>query len=402
MERIEMKDATILIYDDETKNGTRYVERLKKSKEVGKYFKNVECIDHSVFLKEMKELKERQIALRNGKKRKSQKLKIDGAAILIVDYDLVKAPEYASFLTGEIVSYYVRCFSECRFVIGLNQYGTNNFDLSLKRHPKSYADLNIGSEQLDNPGLWGDKLEGFRPWYWPNIPKYLENIDKKMKDLDENLKTPICEFFGMSEEVIGTMPRTVSEFLGGDPQAISFESFLHESGNALIPKDKEKIEMETRVMKLLTISRISKWLEESVLPGQNILIDAPHLVNRYPSLLKGTHDDLKIWDKTATFEKFDKLGLNHETIEKYRFVKDHWLSRSAWFLNGIINCQDIKEVSDPWTRESTDYVFCEDSSSFYKKNKCKEFLAEIETPYARRFVREFKGVDYVPRVRFAL
>jgi hypothetical protein len=199
------------------------------------------------------------------------------------------------------------------------------------------------------------------------------------------------------------LPRTVSEFLGDEPSTVSFEEFLKESGNALTPKDKKKIDIDDPAMILLTISRISKWLEEVVLPGQNILVDAPHLVHRYPSLLKGNHKDLETWNNTALLNLPDKeLGLNFENIEQFKIKNDHWLSRPAWFLNQLIEYQEIKEVKEPWSREPTNFVFCEDSSTFNKKDQCKEFLIEIDTPYARRYVCEFKGVNYVPRVRFAL
>ena len=37
-------------------------------------------------------------------------------------------------------------------------------------------------------------------------------------------------------------------------------------------------------------ARLGKWLERLVLPGQNVLVDAPHLVSRFPSLVAA--DDL--------------------------------------------------------------------------------------------------------------
>jgi len=399
-----MTDGKILVYDDNTAIGKGYADRLDQSPDVKKHFGKIECIDNSTFLDEMHELRSRQTALRKGEKRKCEDLLIDSASILIVDYDLVDAPDYASFLTGEIVSYYVRCFSRCKYIVGLNQFGTNNFDLSLKRHPKSYADLNIGSEQIDNPGLWGGITDGFRPWYWPSIPNSLKIIDKKISDVEENLHTSICEFFEMSPNNAGSLPRSISEFLrgDGDPLEVSFEAFLKESGNSLASKDQEKIDIDNPTIKLLLISRISKWLEELVLPGQNILIDAPHLLNRYPSLLNGDRTELKTWNRTATFNKYDALGLNIEVLEEFRFHKDYWLSRPAWFLNRLIDCQDILEVKEPWSREKTNFVFCEDSSTFYKENECREFLIELDTPYARRYMHGFEGVKYVPRVRFAL
>jgi len=401
-----MTKETLLIFDDENRNSKKYVDRLNNKKEISKRFK-IESLTKKEFIDEMKILKTRQIGLRKKKEWKSESSIIDNASVFIIDYDLVNIPdESLLLLTGETVSYYVRCFSLCKFIIGMNQFPPNppnNFDLSLKNHLESYADISIGSDQLDNPGLWGGKPEDFRPWHWPDIPFYLDNLQKKIDNIEDNMDKPICEFFGLSKEIMGILPKSISEFIGGEPQTATFENFLIESGNGLLRKDNSIEKMDDGVKELLTVSRISKWLEQRVLPGQNILIDAPHLVHRYPSLLKGKHSDLKIWNKTATIEGIEKLGIEHEKIEDFRFKPEYWLSRPAWLFTEIINCQRIKEVSDPWTRESSDYVFCEDTSSFHSREKCKEFLAELDSPYIQRYVLcPDKSVEYSPRVRFTL
>jgi len=173
-----------------------------------------------------------------------------------------------------------------------------------------------------------------------------------------------------------------------------------EPGNGLQGGDQTTEEMAGRI----AAARISKWLEQLVLPGQDILVDAPHLAFRYPSLLKGDPSNVDTWNETAKFDTFDKLGLDHEKIKECRFKKDHWLSRPAWYWDKVSNCQEIKEVSEPWTRGAIDYVFCEDSSSFHEREDCKEFVAKLDSPYVRRFIRSFEeeGVDYQPRVRRSL
>ena len=53
----------------------------------------------------------------------------------IIDYDLLGSQAEKSptgSLTGEIIAYLVRCFSRCKLIIGLNQYGSNPFDLTLR------------------------------------------------------------------------------------------------------------------------------------------------------------------------------------------------------------------------------------------------------------------------------
>ena len=62
--------------------------------------------------------------------------------------------------------------------------------------------------------------------------------------------------------------------------------------------------------------------------------------------------------------------------------------------------QKIIEVKEPWKSEEPKFTFCEDSSTFQKKELCKEFYAAIESPYNQRFVhaKPFNEVDYAPKV----
>jgi hypothetical protein len=402
MEGGVMSKRKILIFDDEESNREKYVKELNKTVDLSKKFQ-IESIQKEDFLREWNILVSRYRNLRETKKKKDETSVLDDTSVFIIDYDLIKASDSSGYLTGENVSYLVRNFSKCLFIIGFTQFGTNYFDLTLKKQSTSHADLRLGSDQLTNPGLWSKERTEFLPWCWPNIPKYLDNLPKKLEDIENNMDESICDYFGMTKDVIGNLPRSVSEFIGKNPQETTFKQFLRESDNALSRVDRKFVDkLDSDVKKLLISSRISKWLEQMVLPGQNTLIDAPHLVQKYPSLLKGEITDPKSWNATATFEKVGSIGLEYKIIEDYRFKKEHWLSHPAWFLNQVNNCQKIKEVLDPWTKTSTDFVFCEDSSSFYKKTDCKEFLAELDSPYIRRYVRKFKGIEYTPHVRFSL
>jgi hypothetical protein len=60
------------------------------------------------------------------------------------------------------------------------------------------------------------------------------------------------------------------------------------------------------------------------------------------------------------------------------------------------------EVREPWKTARPDWAFCEDASRFYRGKDCREFVADVESPFSRRYVRRFQGVSYRPAVRFAL
>ena len=53
------------------------------------------------------------------------------ADVVVVDYDLLRFSEIHVDTTGSRLAYLLRCFSKCGFIIVLNEFGTNTFDLSL-------------------------------------------------------------------------------------------------------------------------------------------------------------------------------------------------------------------------------------------------------------------------------
>lgn len=382
----------ICVYDDESHVGEKYAGMLRKLESIRTRFK-VETIDSKDFEEELNRLKARQSKLSRGGRMDDETTIFDETSILVLDYDIWKAFKSILFLTGEEVAYHARCFSKCGLIIGLNQYpGNNVFDLNLKGHPDSYADLNLWSQQLNNSGLWSEKRDEFRPWCWPQLPHYLESFEKKIKEVEGHLNEPVCAFLGL-EEIFPILPKLAKAFIGNDPTKTTFAQFVKRSGNGLRPKDRNE---DPELVARIAVARVSKWMERIVLPGQDILIDAPHLVSRYPSLLLKSRANIDSWNMTTSLGEFKSLGLDHEKIEDFRFKKALWLSRLAWLWGKLANCQAIEEVAKPWEREATEFLFCEDSSSFYKKEDCTEFLAELDSPYTLRFIRRFKYVEYQP------
>ena len=397
----------ILIYDDEDKQTERFENILKRVlKKAGRDQDfGIETLED--LRPTIKALQNKQVEFREIGKCSDETTPLDEVSIFIIDYDLLKS-EVGGLLTGEIVAYIVRCFSECKLIIGLNQYGHNSFDLTLRGHPESFADLNLGEDQLGNPDLWrgdwGDFRRGFRPWYWPNLFDSLCNFDRKVAEVKENLDKPICEALGFAPELFQLLPRVIVQFIGEgegkEPAETTFREFVIHSGNGLRPKDMTISDED--VLARVGAARISKWLERLVLPEQDFLVDAPHLVARYPSLIAGDEKKIKDWNSTAQLVDYRELGLDTKTIETYRLKKDYWMSRPVWFWDTLRECEEIEEVREPWLTVKPNWVFCEDASRFYNRQECKEFFADTDSSFTRRFVKDFKKVDYRPRVRFSL
>ncbi len=412
-----MNNKKILICDDDPERIKTWKRQLESAQDE---FEVQGTSTQTTFVDAISDLERRRKLAR---RKSSQSPKwgtnlLDQAAILIVDFDLLKMSQQ-SYLTGENVAYLARCYSRCGLIIGLNQFGSNEFDLTLKGHSESYADLNLAGQQLANRGLWQQrKWSGFRPWYWPLIPDARAALERRAETLIGHLDDPVMKFLDFPEDVSNGLPRTISEFLGPrtKPQETTFRHFVTKPGNGLRRKDKP---LDDKSIARIAAARVSKWLERLVLPGQGILVDAPHLVSRFPSLLTGNHPaELATWDKTTTLGRLSSLGVRHHAIESCRFKMEHWLSRPAWFWQGVTKIDEIKEVRKPWsteeTKKRTDYVFCEDISRFLPRAAVREFVADLPSEFVRRFVVDLnsgagkklapslKGVLYRPGVRFSL
>jgi hypothetical protein len=410
-----MKKNRILICDDEPSIRERWKDRLEAISSVSKTFE-VKTITDDEFKEALTDLEKRR------REARGQSITIpaskwgdnpfDKAAILIIDYDLLHFNK-EDYVTGEGVAYLARCYSRCGLIVALNQYGENNFDLTLKGNPGSFADLNMGSRQLANPGLWEEPFGGFRPWYWPMLPGALNAFEARVKNLEESLNEPILTYLGFPETVIETLSRSTKEFLGcGDnTESVTFTEFVANTGNGLRRKDQSPDKESTA---RIAATRVAKWLDRMVLSGQDVLVDAPHLVARFPSLLAGKLSTRETWNQTASFGGISSIGIQYRRIQEFRFDKQDWLSRPAWFWGGLSNHDKIAEVVDPWSTERPDLVFCEDISKFLPRGAAREFVADLPSPFVRRFVadpksketqkfaKDLREVNYMPAVRFSL
>jgi len=327
---------------------------------------------------------------------------IDNATILIIDYALydLEAP-----VTGERIAYLARCYSRCGFIVALNQYPPyveEFFDLTLRGHLESYANLNIPSESLANPGLWLEPFSGFRPWNWPSLINSTDKLERCVAELKGHLDDTILQFFGFEGTRSLTLPRSSLEFLSREkPEEMTFRKFVDSagSGNGLRGRNENSI-CEEAVIRIAA-ARIGSWLEHDILPSQNILVDAPHLVSRFPSLLGSKTINIKKLNATASFSEPSKLGLN-PIIEPFRFLRKDWLSRPAWFWNELRDNENIDEVKNPWETRRLERVFCEDICKFEPKDQTREFIADLNSPYSQRYVKQIQGTNYTPMVRFSL
>lgn len=396
-----MTKKNILICDDSQEMSRALGEKVKKIKSVRQDF--FEPILIGSDLKEIIfALEERQKMAKNAKiydyPTDDAAKVFDDAEVLVIDYSLF---ELDASLTGERIAYLARCYSSCGLIIALNQnppYVEEYFDLTLRGHLESYADLNIPSNSLFNPNLWNKKWKGFHPWSWPIVIQAVEKYKCRIEEIQGHLDEPILEFLGFTEMTALTLPRSTAEFISRrNPEEATFRNFVDSqgSGNGLRGRNEKPIN-EMSIARIAA-ARIANWIEYDILPGQDILVDAPHLILRFPSMLKNKNK----FSSVCSYEEPSEIGIN-EAVETFRFQRKNWCSRPVWFWGNLRDNPDIEENKDPFNAKRLGKVFCEDTSTFEEKDDAREFVADLKSSYSRRFVKKLENIQYSPVVRFSL
>ncbi len=390
----------LVVADDDPERLRVWKERLAAIPAVEREF-TVEGLQDGELGNVIEKLEARRVAGRNQKPDNSLPLVIDDADVLLIDYDLSQL-EGRSSMTGLDIAYLARCFSSCGYIVALNQFGENVFDLSLSDHPEGFADLDLGGAQLDNPGLWEEPSDvlSFRPWAWPMIPRAAAALERRTEMFEGRLEERVWSVLGFDDHAFPELAASVTRYLSsGDPTQTTVEEFLEKSGFALRIGDRQS---ERRLQARIAAARLAKWIELLVLPGQDILVDAPHLATRFPSQLSSPIN----WDATARSVYGDEAGLHAERLDRYRFDDSLCLSRPAWWWQECSEDETIPEVSDPFASGEPEVVFCEDTSRFVKPEDVRPFRTELNTPFASRFVEGPSGpravVQYHPASFFAL
>ena len=311
---------------------------------------------------------------------------VDDADVVVLDYDLF---EYSD-TTGSRLAYLLRCFSGCGLILVLNRYGENVFDFNLSQPPEDFGDLHLGEEQIGNPGLWRAPFSGYRPWHWPIIPAAKANFEQCIKDVEDNPDAPVLEFLGLSQSIFW-MPRRAREFLSPreNLDGVTFKSFVDSVHSGVARRDKLISKQEARV----AAARVMTLLNLVLLPEQSLLVDAPHLVSRIPSLMKDESTDREVWNQICNLSGQGVDDLLDSRLRKHKFEKSHWLWRPAWIWPEINADVDIDELRNPWLGELADLVFCEDISQFVPADSAKEFKAIVSPPHINRFVFRSEAED---------
>jgi len=388
-----MSSKCILIIDDDKRTAEQYCEKIKKASQKSSEVYSFECLSGDNLLTEFKKLEKRQNDQRKGEIIELKGTKFDKAELLVLDFDLTSLGRSDTVITGELVAYYALVFSNCGPIISFNRR-RRIFDLSLIGEVRVWSDIDLSGADLSNYGLWAYKWgRNYRPWSWPFLP-YLIRIDnKRIKEAEEGLDQTIKKFLDIPDDISKVMPRELMQMIGSlDAKLIDLAKL-----RLLFPKD-------AKVLKNNQLARIAsrllaRWLDSIVLPGQHILVDLPHLIYRFPALLRNKSRELKVWNNAVRFFAKESKIVGVKKLNKHQFKRNLWLNRDAWWSDRVDNEKSLTNMN-----KSVDVgaipVFAEDASRFYKASECKEFAISIFSPYSRRWVKEFSGIEYEPKSRY--
>lgn len=338
-------------------------------------------------------LHERQGAARARREAPSTPCSLDEIDIVVIDFDLANLPA-TTLANGEMLAYLARCYSACGLIVELNRFGDKLFDLTLTNGAMStsFADLYVGRQHIANPYLWSSEHgSGLAAWSWPSLPEAVTALRRRTDWICERLDAPLDQTLGDLFKLV--MPREIVTELGS--QADWTWRKWAGSRTCLQRKDANAV-LTDMALARIAAARISHWLERVVLPTQDLLVDAPHLVGRYPGLLESP-DDKDTWDSTCRRDvspRMNTAALRSCVMPDWQL----WLSRPAW-LWPLLRELAMDQAWEPLPDDAADLAFCEDISRFCHPDEATTFDCGLRTPFARRYIRRIPGVDYQPNVR---
>lgn len=393
---------SVLICDDEPGQAEIWIEQVEESARQDTYDILIPPSNDEVSVA-MKEILLRRGSIREGVKRQREECLFDKADILVIDYDLVHIDENEAQHTGESIARLARTFSDCSVIVVLNQFQGMDFDLSLRGHLASHADLNIHGKLLKTPGLWHfPPWNGFRPWHWQTLSQAVETQKARENHIKKSLDQPIVEFFGIRSEDTLRLSDTAFGFIAPDAenfeelQKQDFRSFLSSAqGNR---DTRALLEYDESAAVQFIAARIGKWVERELLGPQDVLLDVPHMLQRFPFLMGDEVTEIHAWNEMI----HETRKLRETPVSDYWFEPENFLSKPA------VWCQRL-EADEEFSKERAkfdyskvpDLVFLEDLSTFALRSSAKEFRAGFHNSYDRRFVKGVPGFDYGPKRRFA-
>jgi hypothetical protein len=333
----------------------------------------------------------------------------DRACVLVVDYDLLEIDADKARHTGEGFARMALLYSDCDFVIVMNQYADSAaFDLEMLGHLDSFADLNIHSSLAGSPALWGAarNSETFAPWTWPNIGGAIAGRRKLIERASQNIDVPLLEFLDFPAKQVAVLSDEAVGFLSA--KAATAEELAEMSLRSFLEQSTEHKELARAITANpdraagAVVARLAKWYSRAVLGPQNVLVDVPHLLQRMPFLLSpdfGDPKDIDTWNR-AIIEGANALVAY---IAPAAFSGcSAWLGKDAYWWPDILELKEVQQARSEFEiGKYADIVFAEDASVFIPFDDAKPFRAGFHNQFDVRYLKFFPEITYGPSRRLA-
>jgi len=353
----------------------------------------------------------RKIAVEKGGNPLAHATEFDEIDVLVIDYDLLHLDETGGRTTGEGIARLARSLSKCGAIIVMNQY-KGQFDLGMRGHLDSFADLNIDAPLVGRAALWKQSeaaAGGFNPTTWTPMPVLLEAARKLAATLaEQGMDAPILPRIGLGTAAISELSDTAFGFLSQKAQTA--EELAAVTTREFLQRSLEEVFVECLQAKAPDILfafaafRLVKWLDRAVLRPMDVFIDGPHLVDRLPFMIDPNKVDLNdpaAWAKAAsapsTLLQWDLLkGYYNELASKA-------LGRTVFDWFRLANDDKVDEMQDAYLEnDPVRYFLAEDTSRFVEKDALTRYRADFHNFGDRRGIEKLADVTYGPlrRIRF--
>ena len=409
-----MTDRRVLVCDDDVVRGQAWADRIQKTvaNEDGM---SVSAVPPHEFAAALLGLEGRRIRARDvgpesvlpvSPEDVAASKRLDTADILIVDYDLTpdkdrspdptddnSAVEVLTGKSGEDFIYLARYFASPKAVVVVNQeVQAKTFDLTLQRFSNSLADVNVTAHDIGRESLWFGTGGGFAPWSWPQLATLPNRIEARIgliKDLDQ----PVLEALQLSDDDhFYSFTQGQLDPLGAEPRATSFRVMAEQS--RLGPKGHDRrLLSDDGLARRVAAVVVSRWLECLVVPAQNVLVDAPHLAQRFPAIVVDDRTEAAVWNSIVA----SNGALNDEALATAATQATAWTARDVWSLPKA--AEAARALGRVPSQPGSVFVFCEDTSRFVEISSAVEFESGVQGPYVQRFVEKLEEIDYSPRGR---
>ena len=360
----------------------------------------------------------------------------DNADVVILDNNLANLEIKGTRLTAESIAGYVRAFTAAPYVVSLNKNPDVDFDLRyLVGDYATRADLALNTNHLANPALWtgnpADAKDGFLPWYWPNLVTVADRRREQIAFVEEHLTDSLFGALEIPKEAVDVFSRHAKDPLSPDADSdgvtddgvpnddVTFLDFFVARDRSLpVKKDRKKLTVEAKagnetireLISRVVAAEIDLWFRRDIVGPQEALVDVPHLLMRMPFLLGGNVGNLEAW-KEAVVAEVAPFGMDQELFDQFLksalFKHDIWTRPGCFWWPKLRDTEKLNELFTASESEWADAVFCEDISDFVIRETPegtapKEFVAEFDSPWDRRHVKQVTNFKYSPKSRFAV